>query len=200
MSLETKIKLLIDSIAAEFGLVRSEMGGGGGASVAVDDSIPTGDDTLWYQPSKGKFMIKVDGQWVVAAKDGIDGSNGSDGSDGADGTMPDGSVTYAKLSTALKSIASKSTGAWDFSAQGIIEAAISSNATVTLSNLKQNMTLKVQIVITNSATITFPAYCKKLKGFIDPSGTNGTYYAYFDCWNDGSGTEKVLLSITQEDA
>ena len=194
MSLSARISLLAAAIAAEFNTIRTEMGDGGGASVATDDTAPTGSETLWYQPSTGILSLLVDGQWVISSKDGIDGL---DGADGADGTMPDGSVTYAKLATALKSASSVTDGVWDFAASGIINAAISSNVTVTFPNLQQNTTLKVKIVVTNSATIAFPAYAEKLKGFTDPSGTDGTYLAWFDCWDDGSGTEKVYMSITQ---
>lgn len=171
-------------------------GGSGGASVAIDDNVPTGDETLWFQPTTGRFMIKVDSQWVIANRDGIDGV---DGADGADGTMPDGSVTYAKLANTLKVRAINNTATWDFAAQGIIEANISINTTIVINNLQVNETLKIDIIITNSATLAFPAYCKKLPGFVDPSGTNGTYYAWFECRDDGSGTELVLMSIAQEE-
>lgn len=36
----------------------------GGASVAIDDTTPTGDDLFWFQPTSGKFFITVDAQWV----------------------------------------------------------------------------------------------------------------------------------------
>lgn len=194
MSLVGNIILLAQRIAAEIKAVYSVM-----VAITIDDSVPTGMESLWFQPSKGKFMVKVDGQWVLTAKDGKDGKDGIDGVDGANGTMPDGSVTYAKFDTALKQRITDNDGAWDFSSAGIVDAAISSPTTVTLSNLQLNKTLKVRIVVTNSATISFPAYCKKAKGFIDPSGTDGTYYAYFDCWDSGSSTEEVLMSTTQEE-
>lgn len=195
---------------------------GGGASVAIDDVAPAGTETLWYQPSTGTFSIKVDGQWVRASRDGLDGNDGlgwsgasynpatgvitffSDNglgfSTGDIRTVPaDGSVTYEKMADTLKQKSIDNDGAWDFSASGIIEAAISSHTTVTFSNFQLNKTLKIKLTVSNSATLVFPSYCKKLKGSIDPSGTNGIYYAYFDCWDSGLGTEEILMSVTQED-
>jgi microcystin-dependent protein len=104
MSLISRITDLITRIGAEFVSVRSALNGkanntkaaiealltgeitshshadAGGTSVAIDDAVPTGDDTLWYQPSKGIFNIKVDGQWVETSRAGTDGQDGSDGS------------------------------------------------------------------------------------------------------------------------
>ena len=51
-------------------------GGTGGASVAIDDTAPTGTETMWYQPSKGVFALLVDSQWVDVGRNGIDGDDG----------------------------------------------------------------------------------------------------------------------------
>ena len=112
-------------------------------------------------------------------------------------TPTDASVTYAKVGAELKQRSTDNDGAWDFSSSGIIEAAISNNTTVSFSNLQQNKTLRVRIVLTNSATITLPSYCTVLEGTAEASGNNCTWYFYFDCWNDSSGNEEVLVSITQ---
>ena len=113
-------------------------------------------------------------------------------------TPSDTSVTYAKVGTDLKGRATDNDGAWDFNANGIIDAAFSSGATtVSFSNLKQNKVLKVKLVITNSATFTLPSYCTVLDGSVAASGTDGTYYLYFDCWKDTSESEEVLVTITK---
>ena len=56
---------------------QGEDGSGGGASVAIDDAVPTGIDTLWYQPSKGIFNLLVDGQWINLSRNGLDGEDGT---------------------------------------------------------------------------------------------------------------------------
>jgi len=113
-------------------------------------------------------------------------------------TPTDSSVSYAKVATDLTGRVTGNTGAWNFNAAGIIDAAFSSGATTVLfSNLKQNKVLKVKLVITNSATFTLPAYCTILDGSADASGTDGTYYLYFDCWEDASGSEEVLVTISK---
>lgn len=68
---------------------------GGGASVAIDDTAPTGDESLWYQPSKGIFNILIDGQWVEATRKGLDGTDGTDGTNGVDGASgsPTGTIS-----------------------------------------------------------------------------------------------------------
>jgi len=164
----------------------------------IDDSAPSGaDGTLWFNPSLGNLLIKLDSTWVSASgKDGADGVDGVDGADGADASVTDASVTYAKVGTDLKSRVVDNDGAIDFSANGIVEMNVSTNTTVTFTNLQLNKTIKVKIIVTNSSTITFPAYCNDVTG-IDPSGTNGTYYAYFDCWNATVSSEDVVQSIIQ---
>ncbi len=86
MSLTTRISELATRIGAEIKQLRTEIGsGGGGASVAIDDSVPTGDETMWYQPSQGRLAILVDGQWVDVGRNGLDGEDGAPGVDGEDG-------------------------------------------------------------------------------------------------------------------
>jgi hypothetical protein len=112
-------------------------------------------------------------------------------------TPTDTSVSYAKVASDLTDRATDNDGSWDFNANGIIDAAISSNTTVSFSNLKQNKVLKIKIVITNSAEITLPSYCTILEGSAEASGNNGTYFLYFDCWKDTSGSEEVLVTISK---
>jgi hypothetical protein len=107
------------------------------------------------------------------------------------------SVSYAKVAAALKQRSTDNDGAWDFSSFGIIDAAISTNTNVSFLNLQQNKTLRVKLLISADATITLPAYCTILEGSEEASGVNGTYYFYFDCWNDAVGNEEVLVSITK---
>jgi len=191
MSLESRLSLLIQRIATEINTLRTEIGSGSGASVIIDDILPTGTETLWYQPSKGILNLLIDGQWVDISRNGIDGM------DGSDGTMPDGSVSYVKMANDLVQRATDNDGAWNFSANAIVDAAISTNTTVSFTNLQQNKSFKVKVIITNSATFDLPAYCTELEGSADISGNDGIYFLYFDCWNDTVSSEEVLVSIVQ---
>jgi hypothetical protein len=198
-----------------------EVGGStGGAAIAIDDVVPVGTENLWYQPSKGTMSLKIGTAWVETSKNGMNGQNGL-GWTGASynsgtgivtftsndglgfttgdlrGQLTDDSATYAKIGTDLKSRATNDTNSWDFSTNGILATAVSSNRTITFTNLRLNKTLKVKMVITNSATIAFPAYCNALSGWKNPSGVNGTYYMYFDCWSATGGSEQVLISSIQ---
>ena len=95
MSLSTRISQLATRIGDEIKQLRVEIAaaaGGGGASVAIDDSVPTGSETMWYQPTKGRFSLLIDGQWVDVGRNGLDGEDGADGSDGADGADATASV------------------------------------------------------------------------------------------------------------
>ena len=167
-------------------------GGGGGSSTIIDDSVPTVvDGGTWYQPASGSFSVGITGSWVTVGRDGANGL------DGAPGTVTTGSVSYITIASDLVSRITTSSGAWDFSQAGIIDATISSNTSASFSNLQLNKTLKVKIMVSGSAALSFPSYCKPTVGSVNPSGTNGTYYAYFDCWNATSGSEIVLQSIVQ---
>jgi hypothetical protein len=107
----------------------------------------------------------------------------------------DNIVTYPKIGAALTQIATDNDGTWDFSANGVVDAAFSSGATtVAFTNLQLNKCLKVKLVITNAATFTLPAICKLMAGSVAASGVNGTYYLYFDCWKSTS-TEEVIVTI-----
>jgi len=113
-------------------------------------------------------------------------------------TPTDTSVSYLKVASDLTGRTTDNDGSWDFNANGIIDAAFSSGATtVSFSNLKQNKVLKMKLVITNSATFTLPAYCTILEGSAEASGNDGTYFLYFDCWEDASGSEEVLVTISK---
>lgn len=93
MSLTARITDLTNRFGAEIKQLRIEIaagGGGGGASVAVDDVAPTGDETLWYQPSKGVLSLLIDGQWVNVGRNGIDGEDGEPGADGTAASKPYG--------------------------------------------------------------------------------------------------------------
>jgi hypothetical protein len=130
---------------------------------------------------------------------GYQGYQGHQGNQGESGDPPsDNSISYAKVGTDLKGRSTDNDGSWDFNANGILDAAFSSGTTsVSFSNLRQNKVLKVKLVITNSAEFTLPSYCTILEGSVEASGKNGTYYLYFDCWEDSSGNEEVLVSITK---
>ena len=130
---------------------------------------------------------------------GYQGHQGNQGYQGESGDPPsDNSISYAKVGTDLKGRSTDNDGSWDFNANGILDAAFSSGTTsVSFSNLRQNKVLKVKLVITNSAEFTLPSYCTVLEGSAEASGTNGTYYLYFDCWEDASGSEEVLVTITK---
>jgi hypothetical protein len=108
-------------------------------------------------------------------------------------------VSYAKTAGDLTGRNTDNDGSWDFNAGGIIIAAFSSGSTtVSFSNLKQNKNVVVKLTITNGATFTLPSYCKVLDGSAEASGTNGTYWIYFHCLEDGSGSEEVVVSISEE--
>ena len=116
-------------------------------------------------------------------------------------TPSDTSVSYAKVASDLTGRITDNDGAWDFNAGGIIIAAFSSGSTsVSFSGLKQNKNVVVRLTIINSATFSLPAYCAVLEGSAEASGTNGTYWLYFHCLEDASGSEEVLVSITKEQA
>jgi hypothetical protein len=104
MSLSSRISDLATRIGDEIKQLRTEIGsGGGGASVAIDDTAPTGDETMWYQPSKGVFSLLIDGQWVDVGRNGVDGDNGSDGADGNDGADATASVGTGTVLTLTNS-------------------------------------------------------------------------------------------------
>ena len=103
---------------------------------------------------------------------------------------------WDNISSTLKGRATDNDGAWDFNANGIIDAAFSGATTISFTNLKQNKMFKVKLTTTNSPTITLPSYVDVVDGSSDPS-VNGTYYLYFDCLEDNGGSEEVLLSIIQ---
>lgn len=107
-------------------------------------------------------------------------------------TPIDNSVTYAKIDDTLKNRITDNGATWDFD-NGIIDSSVDSNTTVSFSNVRQNKTLKVKVVITNSSTITLPSECIILDGSAEMSGNNGNYYVYFDAW---SSTE-ILVSIAK---
>ena len=108
-------------------------------------------------------------------------------------TPNNSSVSYAKVANDLINRITDNDSTWDFNAAGIIDTAVSSNRTITLSNVKQNKTLKVKVVITNSASITLPSSCTILDGSADMSGNNGTYYVYLDAWS----TSEILVTIAK---
>lgn len=108
-------------------------------------------------------------------------------------TIANNIIDYARIANNLKSSLSSNTGAYDFSANGIIVAALSTTTGVTFSNLQQNKTLKMKLTISGGATITFPAYCIKMAG--SQTLGDGTFYLYFDCWNATVGSELVIYSI-----
>lgn len=113
-------------------------------------------------------------------------------------TPTNASVSYTKVASDLTDRATDNDGTWDFNANGIIDAAFSNGATtVSFSNLRQNKALKVKLIITNSATFTLPAYFTILEGSAEASGNDGTYFLYFDCWKDSSGSEEVLVTISK---
>lgn len=110
-------------------------------------------------------------------------------------TPTDNSVTYAKVAAALTGRTTYTSGSIDFSTNGILDAAFSSNkGTLSFTNLQANKVLKMKLVITNSATFSFPAGFTILDGSVAASGTNGTYFLYFDCW---STAPEVLVTITK---
>ncbi len=110
-------------------------------------------------------------------------------------TPTDSSVTYAKVASSLTGRATYTSGSIDFSTNGILDAAFSSNkGTLSFSNLQANKVLKMKLVITNSATFSLPAGFTLLDGSVAASGTNGTYFLYFDCW---STSPEVLVTITK---
>jgi hypothetical protein len=198
------------------GTLKAAAGSGG---AIVDDSVPAGtpaQGSLWYNPSYGALMVYVDDAFVVATKDGKNGANGAPGISPTitfgttAGTSCEGndtrlsntrtpsttSITYDKYAASLTSSITDNDGAYDFSAAGIIYTTLSTTTAVTFSNLQQNKTLKMKLVISGTPTITFPAYCKKLAG--SQTLTAGTFYLYFDCWESAGGSELVIYSIMKE--
>lgn len=59
--------------------ISSAVFGSGNISIAIDDDVPTGDETVWYQPTTATFSILVDFQWVSIGNNGFDGIDGIDG-------------------------------------------------------------------------------------------------------------------------
>ena len=110
-------------------------------------------------------------------------------------TVSNDVVDYANIDETLKSKTTDNDGAWDFSANGIIEATFSTNTTITFSNLELNKTLKVRLTLSSGALPTLPAYVVTLNG--SESFADGTFYLYFDCWNTSGGSEEVLLSVVK---
>ncbi len=130
-------------------------------------------------------------------KNVLSGSNVTDTLDAEN--VISGSVSYSNIDTTLKGKVEDNDGTWDFSAAGIISASFTSgNTDVTFSNLQETKTLTVRLHITGSATFTLPSYCILLKGSSDASGTDGTYWGWFQCISNTSGSEEVVVSILEE--
>lgn len=109
-------------------------------------------------------------------------------------TIANGVVDYAKVSSELAGQITDNDGVWDWSAAGLINAAISTNTTVTFSNLQIVKQLRIHLTLSAGATITWPAYVT-VQG--DELG-DGSFKLYADCWNSGSGTEDVFINIIAE--
>ena len=108
--------------------------------------------------------------------------------------VADNAISYALVSDSLKGGITDNDGAWDYSVAGVINAAISSNTTVTFSNLQLNKQLKIRLTLSSGATITWPAYVTVQGAEL----SDGTFKLYADCWGSGSGTEDVLINIIAE--
>ncbi len=75
----------------------------GNISIAIDDDVPVGDETIWYQPTSGMLSILVDFQWVKVGTDGFDGIDGVDGQSAYELWIEQGNVgTEAEFIAALK--------------------------------------------------------------------------------------------------
>lgn len=103
-------------------------------------------------------------------------------------------VDYGNVAATLKGAVTDNDGAWDYSVAGVINAAISTNTTVTFSNLQLNKQLKIRLTLSAGATITWPAYVTVQGAELG----DGTFKLYADCWNAGSGTEDLLINIIAE--
>jgi len=112
-------------------------------------------------------------------------------------TPYDGTVSYAKAASTLTSRVTNNTGAWDLSAQGIVEATISTAVTVALSNLQENKAITVLLTIASGGSLTMPSYCKLIDGSVDLSNSPdaGTYIIDFHCLIATEGSEFVRTSI-----
>jgi len=112
-------------------------------------------------------------------------------------TPYDGTVSYAKAASTLTSRVTNNTGAWDLSAQGIVEATISTGVTVSLSNLQENKAITVKLTIASGGSLTLPSYCKLIDGSVDLSSSPeaGVYIIDFHCLIADSGSEFVRTSI-----
>jgi hypothetical protein len=119
-------------------------------------------------------------------------------------SIEDGSVTYEKVASDLtassdnSSTTISSTLTLTLSGGGISRGLnISEDCVISLDGLQLNKTFKAEFIISNSSTVTFPSYCSILDGSAEMSGTDGTYYVYFDCWSSETDDELVLISIAQ---
>lgn len=106
--------------------------------------------------------------------------------------VADDGISYTQVATDLKGSTTDNDLAWDFSANGIVTATVSSSGSVSFSNLQVNKCLKAKLIISAGAVITWPASVKILNG--SETLGDGTFYCYMDCW----GSNEVLVSIVKE--
>jgi hypothetical protein len=107
------------------------------------------------------------------------------------------SIVYSNIASSLTGRSTDNDGAWDFSANGILDAAFTSNTTISFTNLQRNKMLVVKVVISNSSTVTLPGYVVTTEGSAEAGGNDGTYWFYFHCLESTGGSEEVLLTITK---
>ena len=101
--------VLTKNSATDYDTVWLAASGGGGTSVIVSDTPPTGvpDNTLWWESDSGLLYVRYnDGtstQWVIAAPSGPPGATGPAGSTGPAGpTGPTGPAVAVAANIALE--------------------------------------------------------------------------------------------------
>lgn len=107
-------------------------------------------------------------------------------------TIANNIIDYNRVAASLKGAATDNDGAWDFAANGIVTATISSAITVSFTNLQVNKSLKIKLIVSTGGSITWPSGCVVLKGS-ETIAAGSTYYIFLDCW----ASDLVLVSITK---
>lgn len=108
-------------------------------------------------------------------------------------TVEDGTVTFEKLADEFTAIDTTFTTEVDFDSAFLFKQTVSSNLTLTFTNLKVGIKyIKLIGSGSGSYSITLPGYCTVLSGSYNDLLTN---YIQLHCINSESGNEEVLVSI-----
>lgn len=104
--------------------------------------------------------------------------------------VPANSVGYAEVAATLKQEITDNDGAFDWSAAGQINCSISGATTFSFSNISVNKNIKIKLVITSSATVTWNTTPLDIRG--DAISGDGTYLINLEAW----GTTESDIAVT----